>query len=207
MESYKYFEIQITKQHLSLAYILRLLWKILGPLALNAPAGHVDSTSSAPGIGSRACRGCPRRPVLGLDSTSSAPGIGSRACRGCPRRARSSWGCQHWLFLIRYQFTTKIKTMSMIFMDEIFVAMFSCSNITGFVWPASIWRNFSSIEMKEFLTLLCFPNFSLAFLVRFWLPSFSRIFSTTSSSRNLVSIFTITILFWNWESTKYKVVV
>ena len=54
-----------------------------------APAGQVlglDSTSSAPGSGSRSWRGCPRRPILGLDSTSSAPGIGSRSCRGCPRR-------------------------------------------------------------------------------------------------------------------------
>ena len=39
-------------------------WPILG----------LDSTSSAPGSGSRYCRGCPRRPILGLDSTSSALG-------------------------------------------------------------------------------------------------------------------------------------
>ena len=56
-----------------------------------APAGllGLDSSSSAPGSGSRACRGCPRRP-LGFDSSSWAPGSGSQSCRGCPRRPLGS---------------------------------------------------------------------------------------------------------------------
>ena len=150
-------------------------------LSLRRPILGLNSTSSAPGSGSRSRRGCPRRPILGLDSTSLTPGSGSRSCRGCPRRpslgldstssGRSSTPCPtpsaHCWLGSWTPWRQHIDSAS--FCDDEFNDV---NDIFGFIFFASLLVTFelTSFKLTRFLTSVIFDEF--------WLTSFSRDFLT-----------------------------